>query len=40
VSFWGTAGSERGLVELAAGLEGARDASIGPLPEPSFAEFV
>ena len=40
VSFWGTAGSEARLVELAAGLEAARDRTIGPLPAPTFAPFV
>jgi amidase len=40
VSFWGTAGSEPTLVEIAHGYEAARDASSGPLPEPTFATFV
>src|SRR6476646_4384988 len=40
VSFWGTAGSEATLVEVAHGYEGARDASTGPLPEPTFEPFV
>lgn len=40
VSFWGTAGSERTLVEIAHGYEVARDASTGPLPEPTFPTFV
>ena len=40
VSFWGTAGSEPTLVEIAHGYEAARDASTGPLPEPTFATFV
>ena len=40
VSFWGTAGSERTLIEVAHGYEVARDASTGPLPEPTFESFV
>jgi amidase len=40
VTFWGNAGSEGALIELGAGLEAERDRRLGPLPEPSFAEFV
>ncbi len=40
VSFWGTAGSEGTLIEIAHGYEVARDASSGPLPEPTFETFV
>ena len=40
VSFWGTAGSEGTLIEVAHGYEIARDASTGPLPEPTFETFV
>jgi amidase len=40
VSFWGTAGSEAGLVEIAHGYELARDTSTGPLPAPTFPTFV
>jgi amidase len=40
VSFWGTAGSESTLVEVAAGYEAARDRSTGPLPEPTYPPFV
>ncbi|KRF34146.1 amidase family protein [Nocardioides sp. Soil805] len=40
VSFWGTAGSEGGLIEVAHGYETARDASSGPLPPPTFPTFV
>ncbi|HYJ28319.1 MAG TPA: amidase, partial [Nocardioides sp.] len=40
ISFWGTAGSERALIEIAAGYEAARDAASGPLPEPTFPTFV
>ncbi|NUR09039.1 MAG: amidase [Nocardioidaceae bacterium] len=40
VSFWGTAGSEATLVEIAHGYETARDADTGPLPEPTFETFV
>ena len=32
VSFWGTAGSEPTLVEIAHGYEAARDRDTGPLP--------
>jgi len=40
VSFWGTAHSEATLVEVAHGYELARDADTGPLPEPTFPQFV
>jgi amidase len=40
VSFWGTAGSEATLVEIAHGYEVARDRDSGPLPAPTFAPFV
>ena len=40
VSFWGTAGSEVPLIEVAAGFEAARDRTIGPLPAPTFPDFV
>ncbi|MDX6309901.1 MAG: amidase [Nocardioidaceae bacterium] len=40
VTFWGTAGSEATLVELAAGYEALRDAGDGPLPEPTYPQFV
>lgn len=40
VSFWGTAGSETGLIEIAHGYELARDRATGPLPAPTFPTFV
>jgi len=40
VSFWGTAGSDATLVEIAAGFERARDATSGPLPAPTQPAFV
>lgn len=40
VSFWGGAGSERTLIEVAHAYESARDASDGPLPAPTFPSFV
>ena len=40
VSFWGTAGSETTLIEVAHGYETARDRTTGPLPEPTFPVFV
>jgi amidase len=40
VSFWGTAGSEATLVEIAHGYETARDRDTGPLPPPGFPSFV
>jgi amidase len=40
VSFWGGAGSEATLLELAAGYEALRDATAGPLPSPTFPDFV
>ena len=40
VSFWGTAGSEATLVEIAHGYEAARDRDSGPLPGPTFQTFI
>ncbi len=40
VSFWGTAGSEATLIEIARGYEAARDRTSGPLPAPTFPTFV
>ena len=40
VSFWGTAGSETGLIEIAHGYEVARDRTDGPLAPPTFPTFV
>jgi amidase len=40
VTFWGTGGSEPTLIEIAAAYEAARDASDGPLPEPTYPQFV
>ncbi len=40
VSFWGTAGSETTLIEIAHGYEMARNGSSGPLPAPTFPTFV
>lgn len=40
VTFWGTAGSEATLIEVAAGFEAARDAADGPLPEPTYPHFL
>jgi amidase len=40
VAFWGTAGSERALIEIAHGYEMARDRTQGPLPEPALPTFV
>jgi len=40
VSFWGTAGSETTLIGLAAALEAERDRVLGPLPAPTFPDFV
>jgi amidase len=40
VSFWGTAGSEATLVEVAHGYEVARNRTWGPLPAPTFPQFV
>jgi amidase len=40
VAFWGTAGSERGLIEIAHGYEVARDKAEGPIPEPTLPDFV
>ena len=40
VSFWGTAGSESTLVEIAHGYEAARDRDTGPLPAPTFTPFI
>jgi amidase len=40
VSFWGAAGSETTLIEIGHGYEEARDRTSGPLPEPTFPDFV
>ena len=40
VSFWGTAASETGLIEIAHGYEAARDRSSGPLAAPTFPGFL
>lgn len=40
VSFWGTAGSEATLIEIAHGYEVARDRTSGPLPAPTYPTFV
>ncbi|HET7430279.1 MAG TPA: amidase family protein [Nocardioides sp.] len=40
VSLWGAHGSEAGLLRLGRALEVGRDASTGPLPEPTFPEWV
>jgi amidase len=40
VSFWGKAGSEATLIEIAHGYESVRDRVAGPLPEPTFPTFV
>lgn len=40
VTFWGTAGSEATLVEVAHGYETARDRTTGPLSGPTFPTFV
>ena len=40
VSFWGTAGSEPTLIQIAHGFEAARDRASGPLPAPTFPAFI
>jgi amidase len=40
VSLWGARGSEATLLQLGRALESGRDASTGPLPEPTFPEWV
>lgn len=40
ISFWGAAGAERTLVEIARGFESARDRTTGPLPLPTIPVFV
>ena len=40
VSFWGAAGSEATLVEIAHGYELARDETTGPLPAPTYPTFL
>jgi amidase len=40
VSLWGARGSEVTLLQLGRALEARRDATSGPLPEPTFAEWV
>jgi amidase len=40
VSLWGARGTETTLLQLGRALEARRDAASGPLPEPTFAEWV
>jgi amidase len=40
VSVWGARGSEKTLYAVGRALEAGRDASTGPLPEPTFAAWV
>ena len=40
VSLWGRRGDETTLLRLGRALEAGRDASTGPLPEPTFPEWV
>jgi amidase len=40
VSLWGARGTDATLLQLGHALESGRDASTGPLPEPTFAEWV
>jgi amidase len=40
VSVWGARGSEKELYAVGRALEAARDASTGPLPEPTYAAWV
>lgn len=40
VTLWGTAGSEPTLIQIAAGYEAARDRAYGPLPPPTYPQFV
>ena len=40
VSLWGARGSEAALLRLGRALESGRDATTGPLPEPTFPEWV
>jgi amidase len=40
VSLWGARGTDGVLLQLGRALEAGRDASSGPLPEPTFVEWV
>jgi amidase len=40
VSLWGARGSEHRLLQLGTALEIGRDATTGPLPEPTFPDWV
>jgi amidase len=40
VSLWGARGSEAVLLRLGRALEAGRDATTGPLPPPTFPEWV
>jgi len=40
VSLWGARGSEHTLLQLGTVLEAGRDATTGPLPEPTYPEWV
>src|SRR5699024_8796782 len=40
LSLWGARGTDTTLLQLGRALESGRDAATGPLPEPTFAEWV
>ena len=40
VSIWGARGSEQTLYAVGRSLEAGRDASTGPLPEPTFPDWI
>lgn len=40
VSMWGARGTDATILQLGRALEGGRDAATGPLPEPTFVEWV
>jgi amidase len=40
VSLWGARGTDETILQLGRALEAGRDASTGPLPEPTYAEWV
>jgi amidase len=40
VSLWGARGSEHQLLQLGRAIEAARDATTGPIPEPTLPEWI
>jgi amidase len=40
VSLWGARGTDTTILQLGRAFEAGRDATTGPLPEPTFTDWV